>query len=231
MEEILSWDRAMMVKLNLSGMHNLFLDSFMWQTTQIFVWAPVVLFFLYMIFKAKRRDGFYLLLFIVLVFLLCDQISSSILKPWIGRLRPSRDPLVMNLLEYVYDYRGGQFGFPSSHAANSFGFAMFSSLLLRFRPYTVVAFVWAATCAYTRLYLGVHFPLDILCGTLLGLFCGWLCYYLYQKTPWSKCETFTPDKTISGFEKADVVRLIALLFVTFFLIFFFSYQQVSPTCL
>lgn len=228
MDELIRLDKEMMVALNMSGGHTLFWDNFMWMTTQILIWAPVIVMFLYIIFKTKGKDGLHTLLFIVLVFVLCDQVSSSILKPWVARLRPSRDPSVMNLLQYVYDYRGGQFGFPSSHAANSFGFAMFSSLLLKYRPYTIAAFVWAVICSYTRLYLGVHFPLDILVGTSLGLFFGWLCYFLYRRSPWGRVAQWptSPELTCGGFPRSDVNRLIWLLGVIFFMIIFFSYQQV-----
>jgi undecaprenyl-diphosphatase len=181
LETLLEWDRIALIFLNMSGSHTPFLDFFMWMTTRIFIWLPAFLVFFYVIVKDKRKESLLILGSVIILFVLCDQITSSILKPLIARPRPSRDLAIMDFLQYVNDYRGGRFGFPSSHAANSFGFAMLTSLLLRYRWYTVVAFSWAALCTYTRLYLGVHYPSDILVGMILGVLIGWLCYLIYRK--------------------------------------------------
>ncbi|MCB9017077.1 MAG: phosphatase PAP2 family protein [Paludibacteraceae bacterium] len=232
MENILEWDRQMMVALNLSGSHTVFGDYFMWMTTQIFIWVPVVLMLLYVVCKNKGREAIPVILMIIAVFVLCDQVSSSIMKPLVARPRPGHDPLVMDLLQYVHDYRGGAFGFPSSHAANSFGFAMFSALLFRYRWYSLVVFVWATLCAYTRLYLGVHFPLDILTGISLGLLFGGLCYFIYchfwnnKKYQLSK-HAIASTRTASGFEKSDLNRLLGVLLIVFFCIVFFAYKMTT----
>ncbi len=180
LDALIEWDRGAMVALNLSGSHTAFWDSFFWMVSDILVWAPVLVAFFYAVIRSKKKESIYIFLVVVLLFVLCDQVSSSLLKPHIARLRPSRDPMVMQLLSYVHEYRGGQFGFPSSHAANSFGFMVLSSLLFRNRVYTVCAAFWALLCSYSRIYLGVHFPLDICCGTLLGVLLGFLCYYLLR---------------------------------------------------
>lgn len=177
LESIVEWDRSAMVALNLSGHHTSFFDNFFWLVSDILVWAPVMVAFFYVVIKHEKRDAIFVFLAVVIMFVLCDRISSGLLKPNIARLRPSRDPLVMNFLNYVREYRGGRFGFPSSHAANSFGFMVLSSLILKNRVYTVCAAIWALVCSYSRIYLGVHFPMDILCGTLLGLLFGFLSYY------------------------------------------------------
>ena len=211
MEQLLALDRDLMVSLNLSGSHTNFCDGFMWMTSQIAVWAPAILFLLYVLYKTKGKQALWIVLMIALVFLLCDQISSSLLKPWVARLRPSHDPLVMDSLQYVRDYHGGQFGFPSSHAANSFGFAVFSSLLFRYRFYTAFSLIWAALCAYSRIYLGVHFPGDILVGTLMGASIGFLCYFCYRK--WFGESFRSPNSlyTASGFLISDLQHLVWLM--------------------
>lgn len=221
MEQLLVLDRELMVALNLSGSHNGFMDGFMWMSSQIAVWTPAILFLLYVLYKAKGKQALWIVLMIAMVFLLCDQISSSILKPWVARVRPSHDPLVMDLLQYVHDYHGGQFGFPSSHAANSFGFAVFTSLLFRYRFYTVFSLIWASVCAYSRIYLGVHFPGDILVGTVLGVSIGCLCYFCYRRWLGEPFRTSNSVYTISGFQTADLNRLVFLLlgiFVVFALV-------------
>ena len=88
----------------------------------------------------------------------------------------------MNLLSYVNDYRGGAYGFPSNHASNGFAAATFLALLLRNRWVTLSAFLWAIGSCYSRMYMGVHYPTDILCGALLGSLFAIVIYLIYKKT-------------------------------------------------
>lgn len=215
MEQLLEMDREWMVLLNAGDAHGGFWDGFMWHTSQIAVWVPAVLFLIYTLYKSKGKQALWIVLSIAMVFLLCDQISSSFLKPFVGRLRPSHDPLVMDLLQYVRGYHGGQFGFPSSHAANSFGFAVFSSLLFRYRFYTVFSLLWAATCAYSRIYLGVHFPGDILVGAMLGVAVAFLCYFCYRRWLGDPFRSANSIYTVSGFDKADLRLVVYALLLTF----------------
>ena len=232
-EALLEWDREMLVFLNMSGKHTVFLDFFMWMVSQVLIWAPAFLAFFYIVVKDKKKEGLLIMGVTILLFILCDQISASILKPSIERLRPGKDPLVMDLLQYVNNYRAGTYGFPSSHAANSFGFALFSSLLLRYKWYTVFAFLWAVLCSYSRMYLGVHFPLDILSGMLLGLLIGSFCYWLYRRTKQfvpqvdslSKNSVVSTNYTKSGFSIKSIWLLVYSLMVTLFCIVCFALQM------
>ena len=97
------------------------------------------------------------------------------------RFRPTHHPDFMNEVITVFGYRGGKYGFISGHAANSFGFAIFMSLLFRYRLFTWIIFIWAFVMAYSRIYLGVHFLTDIIPGALSGLLLGWLAFYIYIK--------------------------------------------------
>ena len=222
---LLEWDKEMLVFLNMSGHHTSFMDFFMWMVTQTLIWLPAFLTFFYVVVKDKKREALLIIGIIILLFVLSDQISSSIIKPLVGRLRPGRDPSIMNLFQYVNDYRGGKFGFLSSHAANSFGFAMFSSLLFRYRWYTMGAFLWAALCAYSRLYLGVHFPLDIISGMLLGILIGWFCYWLYGKArqfvPQSNSNFNQKNTTLANYTKSNFsIKNIRLLLYSLGIILF-----------
>jgi len=113
--------------------------------------------------------------------LLCDQISSSVFKEGFERLRPSHEPALEGIVDLVNGKKGGKFSFVSGHATNSFGLAVFSLLLFRFRWYTFFILFWAGLNSYSRIYMGLHYPGDILGGLILGAFIGWFVYWLYKK--------------------------------------------------
>ncbi len=137
-------------------------------------------FILFIAFKnQKLKEGLLVIASVALVILLCDQISSALIKPAFKRFRPTHHPDYMNMVDIVRDYRGGLYGFISSHAANGFGIAIFFSLLFRNKFVTLFIIFWAALSSYSRIYLGVHFISDILGGLILGSFIGLFVYQLY----------------------------------------------------
>jgi undecaprenyl-diphosphatase len=168
---LLNIDRYMLLSLN--GSDSLFWDGCMLVYTSMAVWAPLALMLLYVLLKNNNIKDFLLLLFFVaLVVLLTDQISSGFCKPFFARWRPTNDPMLMYAVDIVNETRGGKYGFTSSHAANSFGIATFMLLLVKNRALTVSLIFWASMNAFTRMYLGVHYPGDILAGTLINAACG-----------------------------------------------------------
>ena len=163
--------------LFLNGIHSPFFDTFMYLISGKLVWAVLYLSILIHIYRTYGwKTGLYLLVAIILVITCCDQMASGILKPTFQRFRPSRSPELANLVHTVNGYRGGKYGFASSHAANVFGLATFCSLLFRRKYLSVFLFAWAIIVSYSRIYLGVHYPGDILCGMSIGLFFGFLIY-------------------------------------------------------
>ena len=164
-----------------NGMHNSFFDGFMYAFTQIFVWIPLYASVIYLLIKTKKYDALWLILFLVLCIVICDQISSGIIKNTVQRLRPSHEPSLDGMVHLVNGYTGGRFGFVSSHAANTFGFALLSSLLIRNRNFAVMIFAWSLVNCYSRIYLGVHYPLDIVGGLLVGTFAATVCYIALLK--------------------------------------------------
>lgn len=179
-EKILVYERDLFFMLN--GSDSPFLDRFMWLYSGKAVWLPLAAFILIvLLYKKKWRESILILLAIVLVVTFCDQFASHVCKPIFTRFRPTHHPDFMDQVKTVFDYRGGKYGFISSHAANAFGFATFMSLLFRYRLFTWTIFLWAALTAYTRVYLGVHFISDIVPGAIAGVFFGWLVYWLYVK--------------------------------------------------
>lgn len=183
METILDLDKDLLIWIN--SFHSDWLDPIMLIITKTEFWTPLYLFFIYFIFKKLERDAWIALAGAVLTLVLTDQITGSVMKPFFQRLRPSHDPNVQNLLHLVANtkgeiYRGGLYGFASGHAANTFGIATFLWFLLSgYTRWIGFAFLWSASMTYTRLYLGVHFPGDILVGALVGVLCGFVGYKFF----------------------------------------------------
>ena len=190
LEKLFDYERELFLQLN--GAHSLFGDQFMWLFSGKIAWIPVATFFLTVLFYANRKRWKETLIIfgaIVLVITLCDQFASSFCKPFFARFRPTYHPDFMNEVLTVFDYRGGRYGFISSHAANSFGFVTLTSLIFRNKAYSVSLYLWATVFAYSRIYLGVHFISDILAGAIAGLLIGWMVYKLF---------VFVHKKTISS---------------------------------
>lgn len=154
------------------------LDNFMMLFSGKFIWVPMYASLLYIMIKSfTPRQVLLYVAAIALTITLADQTCATLIRPAVERLRPSNlDNPLSALTIVVNDYRGGSYGFPSCHAANSFALAVFSSLLLRRRRFTVFIFTWAAFNSFTRIHLGVHYPGDLLVGALIGSGFGYLCY-------------------------------------------------------
>ncbi len=175
MNILLDLDRDLLLYLN--NLHTLWLDPVMFWLTKTIVWLPLYLLLLFLLIKNYKKQSWIPLLGIAFTILLADQVTSGFMKPFFERLRPSREPSLEGLVHLVNGYTGGMYGFASSHAANTFGTAMFFFLLFH-EKYNWIKwlFVWAMLMTYTRIYLGVHYPGDILVGGLIGVGCGWIGY-------------------------------------------------------
>lgn len=178
-QHLITFDQDLLLRLN--GSDSVFWDGFMWIATSTAIWAPAILVLLYIIFKNnKPAKALLILVMMGLVIFLADRIASGICKPYFARPRPTHDPIIMYLIDIVNGYRGGAYGFLSSHAANTFSISIFMSLLVKKRSFTLVMFGWAVLHTFTRIYLGVHYPGDITFGALDGLIIGVLVFLLYN---------------------------------------------------
>ena len=165
---------------SLNSLHNTYFDGFMWLATRPQCWLVMLAAFLFVAFRRDKKMAFAAVVAIGLVVLLADQVSSSIIKPLVERPRPSRAPLLYGTVHVVAGYRGGPFGFVSSHAANCFGIALFVAMAFRHRALTAALVCWAFIMMYSRIYLGVHYPGDILGGMVVGTLSALAALWLYR---------------------------------------------------
>lgn len=174
MNALLNLDQSIFLAIN--GWHSSFMDPIMFFISGKVNWLPVYLVLLYFVFKTYGKKGWYILLLVAITIVLADQGSVILFKNTFHRLRPTHEPSLAGLVHVVNDYKGGDYGFVSSHAANYFALVTFLGFFLR-KSYTwifPVMLAWAALIAYSRMYLGVHYPGDVLCGGLYGALIGCL---------------------------------------------------------
>jgi undecaprenyl-diphosphatase len=175
-------DRQLFLFLN--GLNLPWLDPIMYTLTDARYWMPLFLVVLGSLIYKFQWQSVTIILFLVLTIVCADQLSASLIKPLVGRLRPTHNPELSDVIHILNSYKGGRFSFVSSHAANAFAIATFLWLSLRQRiDWIWIMFVWAAFFSYTRIYLGVHYPGDILFGGLLGFLIGGTTYWLMIKIP------------------------------------------------
>ena len=219
-QQLINFDQQLLLQLN--GSDSLFWDGFMWIATNTITWIPMAIALLYVIFKNNKiKESLLIILLLALVVVIADQISSGFCKPFFARFRPTQDPELMYLIDTVNEYRGGRYGFISSHAANTFAVAIFLSLIIKNRMLGIVLFIWAILNAYSRIYLGVHYPGDILFGTLVGIVVGFLIYLLYNhihKICFKQSRYISNQYTSTGYLISDINLVHTIMILTFFTI-------------
>lgn len=168
--------------LFLNSRHSPFWDQVMHAISGILIWVPLyVAILVYLGIRYKKRFPL-LLLFIIVAVALSDQISVQLFKNVFERLRPCHEPSLEGMVHLVNNECGGLYSFVSSHASNSFNVALLSLMLIRRKWFSISILVWASVVGYSRIYLGVHYPGDVICGSVLGASVGWCVYKMYEVT-------------------------------------------------
>jgi undecaprenyl-diphosphatase len=169
MEKLIELDMKLFTLLN--GWHSDFFDPIMVFLSKVWVWVPLYLAVLiYLFFTRKWKVALLAVTVIVLAYLASEHISVFI-KDSVARLRPCEEPLLVNSVRMLEPH-GSLYGFVSGHACNTFCFAALTAQIIRKRVYSILIFIWATLVSYSRIYVGKHYPADIIGGALLV----WLIY-------------------------------------------------------
>ena len=214
---IIEFDKQLLLAVN--GSDSLFLDGLAKTLTTAATWIPLYISLFYMV--VKNNDTVQKITIIVLCAGLCvlfaGGIDDMVVKPMVARWRPTHDPEIGMLVDVVNGYRGGKYGFFSAHACNTFSIAVFFSLLVRSRLLTCFLFGWSFINCWTRLYLGVHYPGDILVGLLWGLTVGVSIWFLYKKITdrWISSRNYVSEQyTSTGYVLHDIDVVVSVLVLT-----------------
>lgn len=207
LEYFTSIDKAILLEIH--RWHTPFWDDFFYIFSGQKVWLITALAIVYAIIRSYRKESWVVFLAIAVLITLSDQLSSGLIKPLVERLRPTHEPSLEGLLCIVHDCREGGYSFVSSHAANSLAFATFSILLFKNRLYGWMIASWSILTGFSRMYLGVHYPFDVVCGTILGISVGFLVYFLLKKLRPSCTQIAVPQR-----ETVTIVIVLAITIIS-----------------
>ena len=220
MQTLTDIDRSVLAFFN--GSDSLFVDNLAVILTSGLTWIPLYLSLLYVVIKNNETMKQIMLVIgcVILSIVLSDGVADFIVKPMVERLRPSNDPLIKYTVNVVEGIRGNSYSFFSAHASNTFCIAMFFSLLVRNKVFVVTMVSWSLINCWTRMYLGLHYPSDILVGLIWGGVPGSLAYYIYIKSYLRIYKDFnyiSSRYTSTGYNRfdADIVLLVLILTLLF----------------
>jgi undecaprenyl-diphosphatase len=169
-----AWDIVLFLQIN-SVLTNPFFDRVLpiWRNSN--TWLPLYVFLIVFAIMNFKNRSFFWILGAVLTLVLTDQISSSLIKPFFERTRPCNDPNLMGQVRLLLGHCSGGYSFTSSHATNHFGFAVYVFITLKglFQKWSYLFFIWAAIISYAQVYVGVHYPLDVIFGSIIGSIIGY----------------------------------------------------------
>ena len=169
--------------LFLNGLHSPFFDVLMFQVSLPLFWIPFYLLLIVLLFRKYRWQAMWILLFVAVLITATDQGAVHLFKNVFLRLRPSQEPALQGTIHLVNGYKGGIYGFISNHAANTFALAVFLAIVVNdlFRGFVPLMIFWAFLLSYSRIYLGVHYPGDILAGIIFGTVLALIFAWIFKK--------------------------------------------------
>jgi undecaprenyl-diphosphatase len=166
--------------LFINSLNSPFFDRLMWLISGKATWIPLYLVIIGLISARYRKKSYIIVPMMILAVVVSDQLSVHAFKEVFMRLRPCHEPSLEGLVHLVNGKCGGKYGFVSSHASNSFAVAVFSLLLIKRKLFTVLIICWGAIVCYSRVYLGVHYPGDVIAGAMLGTVVATGFYIMYR---------------------------------------------------
>ena len=214
---LIDFDRWLLLTVN--GSESLYFDGLVNILTNASTWIPLYLALFYMVMKnnSSVQKIFIVVACAGLCYLLAGAFDDGIVKPLVARWRPTHDPVIGWQVDVVDGYRGGWYGFFSAHASNTFSIAIFFTLLVRSRLLSISLILWSLVNCWTRLYLGVHFPGDILIGLLWGGIVGTVVYLIYKRIERfhsTGMQYISTQYTTSGYQYCDVDVVVSVLVFT-----------------
>lgn len=212
-------DMDMQVLSLFNGSDNIMLDQMVQILTSGLTWIPLYVMLFFVVMRNNETMGQIALVVGSAIFcvLFADGLVDGIIKQLAERWRPSNDPTFKYMVQVVDDIRPKGYSFCSAHAANTMSLAVFFSLLIRSKLLTITLVIWSLINCWTRLYLGVHYPSDILCGMMIGIVVGILVYLLYYKlylriSP--KINYISNQYTSTGYDHDDIDKVMVILMFT-----------------
>lgn len=199
--------------------HSLFFDSVAMSLTSGYTWIPLYLSLFYLVIKNNETMGQIALAVgaVCICLVLSDGVADFLVKPMVGRWRPSNDPIIKYSIDIVDGLRADKYGFFSAHAANTMAVATYFCLLVRGRLFTLFMLLWSLANCWTRLYLGLHYPSDIAVGLLWGAVSGLIAYLIYIRLYFKispKLNYISSQYTSSGYSLPDIDVVIGVMMAT-----------------
>ena len=216
LESLKQYDVELLLSLN--GSDSIFWDRVMTNVSTTVAWIPALLVLLIAIIRNNKvKHISVIFVFLALSVLLADQFASTLCKPYFMRFRPTHDPMIMYMVDTVDNYRGGLYGFISSHAANTFAVAIYITMLFKDFRVSFSMFVWAMITSFSRIYLGVHYPGDVVCGTLAGIIIGLICYSIvhYIILKMGRVSFVSSQYNRNGYRNSDMQMVVAAVNMTY----------------